>query len=162
MPERARATAGFTLLEVTIAVFVVAVVMGSLITLVSQNLARLADARREVEALVAAEAQMREIQERAAAGELPGVGTRRGFDEEAGLEWELLVEPWAVPAPATWASAEPAPSVFDPTVLPGRGPRLLRVSLRVYPEEADPEAYEPFVAIVASPPEPSLPERGAS
>ena len=48
--------AGFTLLEVMVAIFVFAVIMGALLTLVQENLARLGRARLETEAARLAEA----------------------------------------------------------------------------------------------------------
>ena len=145
--------AGFTLLEVMVAVFVVAVVMGAALTFVQQNLARIVDARLELRALQLAEERMREIQSEANDGQLPAPGSSSGVFDEEGFAWEQEVEPYVVPTPPEYAGEGPAPSVFDVRTMRQREPTLLRVSLWVYPEDRDAAGFDPFVAILAGKPE---------
>lgn len=143
---------GFTLLEVIVAVFVFASVMGALITMVQQNLARIADARYELQVLRLAEERIRAIQSAAESGTLPELGQSEGAFEEphADFFWELDVSRFKLPLPADYPEGEPLTSVF--TDGPGGGgnpPGSLRlVELRVYPAAADPAAFDPMLAIL--------------
>ena len=146
---------GFTLLEVIVAVFVLAIGMGALLTAVQQHIARLADAQVELRVLEIAEQQMRAIQAAAESGVLPEVGrSEAAFDEpDSDFVWELEVTRYKLPAPAGFHEDVPLPSVFsDAPAGTGQVAGSLRlVSLRVYPAEADPERFPPLIAILADP-----------
>ncbi len=92
---------GFTLLEVMVAVFVFAIIMGPLLTLVQQNLASLGRARLETDAALLAEERIREIQELAETDEFPEVGTDEGSFEPPHemLRWVATVEPYSIELP---------------------------------------------------------------
>jgi prepilin-type N-terminal cleavage/methylation domain-containing protein len=147
----AHSATGFTLLEVMIAVFVLATVVGALVTLVQANLHHLGEARREFAAAALAKERALSVLQAAAAGQLPEIGTQRGrFPEpDDDLIWEQTVEPVALPLPQDWGTA-PAPSVLfePPGGGAGRPPSLYRVTVRAFEEETDAESIEPFVLFV--------------
>ncbi len=147
--------AGFTLLEVIVAVFVLAILMGALLTAVQQYIARLADAQLELRLLELAEQQMRTIQAGAESGVLPEFGRSEDvFDEpDSDFVWELEVTRYKLPVPADFPEDRPLPSVFtDAPAAPGQIAGSLRlVSLRVYPAEADPAEFPPLIAILVDP-----------
>ena len=149
--DRAGSEVGFTLLEVMIAVFVLATVVGGLVSMVQANLQRLAEVRREIAAAGLARERTLEIFQKGVAGELPELGTREGrFPEpDDDLLWEQVVEPVALPLPLD-SIASPAPSVlFERPGSSALGvPGLYRVSVRAFPEEVDPESVDPFVVFV--------------
>ncbi len=143
-------SAGFTLLEVVVAVFVFAIVMGSLISLVSQNVRQTANAREELRATRLAEGKLREILFAAEKGELPDVGTNQGTFEgdDQDMAFEVDVEPYALALPEGASKKVIAGS----GIFAGGGkPALRRVKLKVYRAEGDPEQAAPFIAFVAEP-----------
>ena len=146
---------GFTLLEVMLAVFVLGTVVGALSVLVSQNIKRLADARRDLEALRIGEERMQQLIERAAAGDVPEFGVEEGTldDPNSGFGWQLTVEPYSIPMPPEHAEDPLPSSVFAPWSEQPSGvePSLRLVSLRVYPLERDPEEVEPFLTLLVEP-----------
>jgi hypothetical protein len=139
------------LLEVMIAVFVLATVVGGLVSMVQANLQRLAEVRREIAAAELARERALAIFQRGLAGELPEPGTQEGrFPEpDDDLLWEQVVEPVALPLPPD-SNTSPAPSVlFERPGSTARGlPSLYRVAVRAFPEEVDPESVDPFVVFV--------------
>ena len=145
---------GFTLVEILIATFVFALVMGGLMQILTRTTRALAGARVEVEASDLAENRLREIEDLALDGEPPELGRSEGtFD--APLEhfaWILEVEPFAIPLPPDLAERRGLPaSVFEQRRQFGQAPPILRVLLRVYPVETDPERTLPFLLFVVSP-----------
>ena len=149
--DPASSEVGFTLLEVMIAVFVLATVVGGLVSMVQANLQRLAEVRREIAAAELARERTLEIFQKGVAGELPELGTREGrFPEpDDDLLWEQVVEPVALPLPLD-SNTSPAPSVLfeRPGSSAGGVPSLYRVAVRAFPEEVDPESVDPFVVFV--------------
>ena len=151
-------TRGFTLLEVLIAMFVLALAIGGLVTAMAQSFQKLADAREDLERLELAEAQVRELDASAQAGALPELGRSSGaFDPPyEKWAWELLVEPWSLPLPEGYGGQGLPSSVFQP---PDTGsplkPSVRLLSYRVYPVQGSPGEAEPFVALVVEkvPPE---------
>jgi prepilin-type N-terminal cleavage/methylation domain-containing protein len=162
MPERHGNEAGFTLLEVMIAIVVLGLVMGTLIERVTQNLGRLAEARLELRALQLAEERMRELESDARSGSLPELGRSAGdFDApDDDLAWELEVEGWNVPFPRSSTRPTSPGGIFagGPPRPPNQAPTLVRALLWVHRTEEDPERVEPLIAILAAPP--SLPGGG--
>jgi hypothetical protein len=155
-----------------IAVFLLGTVVGALIATLTQNLARLADARRELEAAELAEQRARAVEIAALGGELPELGTTGGNEEtpesfageesaSADFAWEQVVEPFSVPMPE--GEEQPPTSVFTKAT-PGAGaapaggeaagPSLRIVRVWVHPADDDPTTVAPFVLVVAAPPEP--------
>ena len=65
---------GFTLLEVLLAVFMLALLMGPLLSFLTANLSALGRARADARAMLLASEQARELVEGAALGELPDLG----------------------------------------------------------------------------------------
>ncbi len=143
--------AGFTLLEVLLAIFVLATAMGGLITLVTQNVARLADAALQTRIERAAEARMREL----LGGDLLDLGTSDGAfeDDDSDLRWLLVVESYSVPLPPDYEHDPGVPgppggsTIFaEQTPLPDASqPSIQRLELFVHHELDEPENAEPFV-----------------
>ena len=154
---------GFTLLEVMVAVFVFAITMGTLLTLVQQNLARLGRARLETDAARLAEERLREIQELAETDEFPEVGTDEGTFEPPYemLRWVATVEPYSIELPPEKEERISSSSVFalgDPATDDSE-PSLRRVIVRIFPEDEEVELIDPFVTFLVTPLEPGdLPE----
>jgi prepilin-type N-terminal cleavage/methylation domain-containing protein len=151
--ERGDGTRGFTLLEVLIAVFVVAIVLGTLVTFVSQNLHRLGDARRELIAAGLARERAQSITQAGEQGELPQIGTREGrFPEpDDDLLWTESVEGVWLPLPEGWTGPPPPSPLFASTNTRSRVPTLYRVEVRAFPEELEPESIDPVVVCVVAP-----------
>ncbi|MCZ6713042.1 MAG: type II secretion system protein [Deltaproteobacteria bacterium] len=143
---------GFTLLEVMVAIFVFAIIMGTLLTLVQQNLARLGRARLETEAARLAEEHIRELQQ-AASDEFPEVGTDEGTFEPPhdGLRWVSTIEPYSVALPVDKEERAGSSSVF---ALGDSEPSLRRVIVRIFPEDGETELIDPFVTFLVTPLEP--------
>jgi prepilin-type N-terminal cleavage/methylation domain-containing protein len=166
--ERAKSgREGFTLLEVMVAVFVFATVLGTLVAMVSTNLARLADARRELEATRRAEEIVRNAETNARLGLLPDFGTTGGVYDppDDDLRWEQVVEPFAVPLPPDLAAQRLPYSVFSsgpavPTATGELEPGLRLVRVWVYPTAEERDAVEPFAVVVSLPPAPPEEELG--
>ncbi len=151
-------TRGFTLLEVLIAMFVLALAIGGLITAMAQSFQKLADARQRLEQLELAEAQVRELDANAQSGALPELGHSSGtFDPPyERWAWDLVVEPWSLPLPEGYGGQGLPSSVFQPsgTSSPVQ-PSVRLVSYRVYPVDGSPDAEDPFVSLAVErvPPE---------
>ncbi len=145
---------GFTLLEVMVAVFVFAITMGTLLTLVQQNLAALGRARLETDAARLAEERIREIQELAETDEFPEVGTDEGTFEPPHemLRWVATVEPYSIELPQEKEERISSSSVF---ALGDPEPSLRRVIVRIFPEDGEEELIDPFVTFLVTPLEPS-------
>jgi prepilin-type N-terminal cleavage/methylation domain-containing protein len=142
---------GFTLLEVLIAVFVLGSVLGSLLTMVGGNLARLSDARRELLEARLAEQRIREIEAEIQSGQEVRDGVDEGRFEAPNddLAWQVVVEPYRIPLPIGY-NAAPASPLFEM----GDGDAadgLRRVEVRVFAAERDPESARPFVILVLEP-----------
>ena len=146
---------GFTLLEVMLAVFVLGTVMGALVMLVTENLARVGEARRDLEALHRGQERVEELVSAAAGGNSPGFGDAEGMLDDPNSEYafQLSVEPYSISLPPDYEREGIPSSVFapwseQPTPV---APSLRLVSLRVYPLGRDPEQVEPFVMLLVSP-----------
>ena len=145
------------MLEVMVALFVFAVVMGALLTMVQENLARLGRARMETVAARLSEAKMREITATAmdsGEGEMNLESDAGVFDPPNDmLRWELEVEPYAIPLSEKHQDRASSSSVFQQTDSGPRAdpPGLQRVVLRVFPEHEDMELIDPFVVILVQP-----------
>lgn len=161
MPDRGGEEAGFTLLEVMVAIVVLGLVMGTLIARVTENLDRLGEARRELRSLLLAEERMRDLESDARDGTLPELGRTSGSfnapDDD--LAWELDVEGWNVPFPRNTARPDSPGGIFagGPPRPPNQAPTVVRALLRVHAVEQDPEEVEPLIAILAAPPGPPGP-----
>ena len=140
---------GFTLLEVVLAVFVLATTMGTLLAFMSDNLRALSRAELDAEAMGRAEERLREIAGDARFGDLPNLGVEEGVFEEPydAMHWQLEVEvhPLALadPTPERLASSSlfarsgGAPDELEPSVR--------RVVMRVFHEQEDAEDAKPLV-----------------
>lgn len=149
---------GFTLLEVMVAVFILGTAMGMLLEYLGDHLARLADARRELEGAQLAAERLRELQSEVEAGVYPEPGRSEGQFETPHdyLRWRLDVELGSLPRPPEWTEGPPPSSVFAQpdlaTGAPGTEPSLLRVTLWVFSEEVeDPESTSPYVVYLVKP-----------
>ena len=149
---------GFTLLEVMVSIFVFAIIMGTLLTLVQQNLARLGRARLETTAARLAEERIRELQQEAGSDEFPEDGTDEGTFEppDDGLRWVSTIEPYSIELPVDKEERAGSSSVF---ALGDSEPSLRRVILRIFPEDGEEELMDPFVTFLVAPLEPgNLPD----
>ena len=142
---------GFTLIEVLIAVAVLAIVLIPLVSMVGTNLARLADARRELDAMALAEERAREVEAQIRSGQtLPGVDEGVYEEPDADLGWQVVVTPMSLPLPADLDPDDAQFTLFAaPT--PGQLPPLRQVEVRVFPLALGPEAVDPFVLLVLPP-----------
>jgi prepilin-type N-terminal cleavage/methylation domain-containing protein len=151
-----RRDAGFTLLEVVVAVFVFATVMSGLIVLVSQNVRRMADARDDLRTTRLAEQKLREVLFSAEEGNLPEPGTTQGTFEgdDSDVAFEIEVAPYAVPIPR----AAPEKAANGSRMFGAGGnagpPVLRRIVLKVFPAGQTSEQARPFVGFVAEKNEP--------
>ena len=168
---RRGASAGFTLLEVMLAVFVLATVVGALITMVQANLERLAEARRELLASGLAQQRAEGLLDAGLDGELPDPGLRDGRFPEPNddLIWEESIEPAALPLPDDWSGGEISALFESPPDAPrpatAQKDVMNRVSVRAYPESREPESAAPFVFYVvkrAESPDPQAAQSGGS
>lgn len=138
-----RRRCGFTLLEVLLAVFVLATVGVFLIENSGRTLAALSLSERESEVSRLAAERLRELLD---SGEFPDLGTTRGSFDDPWQDWiwELSVEPYAVPLPPAQADAMRSSSIFLTTPIgSGSGrldPSVRRVTARVHHVDEDPEA----------------------
>ena len=149
---------GFTLLEVMVAIFVFAIIMGTLLTLVQQNLAALGRARLKTEAARLAEERIRELQQEAAFDEFPEVGTDEGTFEAPndGLRWVSTIELYSIELPVEKEERSGSSSVFaagDPAMDESE-PSLRRLIVRIFPEDGEEELIDPFVTFLVAPLEP--------
>lgn len=150
----ARARAGFTLLEILIATFVFAVVMGGVMKTLTGTIGSLSRAREEVEASKLAEIRIREIEEAALSGEMPQPGRSEGtFPAPSDhMAWILEVESYALPLPPELARRKgELASVFEQRRKGGGSGPILRVELRVYPVDGDPDRVSPFLLLTVEP-----------
>ncbi|HTO09763.1 MAG TPA: prepilin-type N-terminal cleavage/methylation domain-containing protein [Myxococcota bacterium] len=155
---------GFTLLEVLAAILIVSLVFGILLESVTRNLADLSRARAEARAAQAAENRMRDLRAELEMGDALKDGIQEGVFEEpdSDLHWQISVVPQSLTLPADY-KGELAPSpLFQPLherapapAASGQEPPLRVVQVRVYTAEQDPESVDPYVFLVASPPDPS-------
>lgn len=147
--------AGFTLLEVMVAIFVFAIIMGALLTMVQENLARLGRARLETEGARLAEVRLRELELEAKTDEFPELGTDEGtFDPpDDTLRWVLTVEPYGIDLPEEHQEHAGSSSVFVSTDISPDAPEpsLRRVILRIFQEDEEEELIDPFVTILVTP-----------
>lgn len=155
---------GFTLLEVLLAVFVLATVMGVLLSFMTQNLRALTLSQERLAAGRLAEERLRELIAEIETDLVPEPGTNDGgFDEPwEDMRWELDVEPWTVPVDLDPAAAARASTIFAAPGAPPSAPQpsVLRIVLRVFHREDDPETSSPFVYFAVEPPS-SQPGPGA-
>ena len=149
--------AGFTLLEVMVAVFVFAITMGALLMLLQQNLARLGRARLETQAGNLAEDKIREIAELAKGEDFPE-NDEGAFDPpDDMLRWVASIETYGIELAEEDQERAGSSSVFaEYGVSPGAPePSLHRVTVRIFPEDEEQELIEPFVTFVVRPFEPT-------
>ncbi len=143
---------GFTLLEVLLAVAILAMVLLPLVAMVSANLRRLSDARHEVDAMRMAEERALEIESEILSGVNVPSRTDEGTYEPhyADLAWQVQVDDFVLPVPDGVDPENVRSLLFKK---PGQGARapLRRIQVRVFPVTSKPEAADPFVLIVATP-----------
>ncbi len=143
---------GFTLLEVMIAVAVLAIVMIPLVSMVATNVARLADARRELDAMALAELRALEIEALIRSGEtLPGIDEGVYDEPDADLGWQVIVTAASLPAPED-LDPDAAQFTLFAAPTPGWAPPIRQVEVRVFPLALGPEGVDPFVLLVLPPP----------
>ncbi len=143
---------GFTLLEVLLAVAILAMVLLPLVAMVSANLRRLSEARDELDAMRMAEERALEIESEILSGaKVPG-GTDEGtYDPPyAALAWQVRVDDFVLPVPDGVDPENVRSLLFKKPRLGAPAP-LRRIQVRVFPVESEPEAADPFVLIVATP-----------
>jgi prepilin-type N-terminal cleavage/methylation domain-containing protein len=161
-----RRAQGFTLLEVMIAVFVFATVIGGLVSLVSANLSRLGEARRELDRMERAERLLREVETEARLGVPPELGTTGELFEppDHDLRWEREVTAFALPVPEELAGGAIPYKVFatpSPAEAADPNAAMLRlVRVWVFPDDAERDDFDPFELIVAPAPPPSATPEG--
>jgi prepilin-type N-terminal cleavage/methylation domain-containing protein len=166
-----RRRAGFTLLEVLIAVFLVTTVLSMLSGLVTDNLRALAGARQELEISQLAEARMRELYSAAVGGEPPEIGSSSGsFDSpHEEMRWEMEVEPYTLSLPDELdpeqrARVEQLSSIFAPVTAANTAaqsygaqgalvPSVRRVTFRVFREDTEPQEADAFALFTVDPPD---------
>ena len=161
-----RSRAGFTLLEVLIALFALAIVLTAVSGTVGQMLARMSDTRGDQRAVRLGEQKLREVMLQAEAGELPRFGGEDGVFEredegDVGYAYRMDVEPFPLPVPkGTRAEQIQGSGLFGAAgARGGTPPAVRRVVLRVYREDESPETGLPFATLLTEPGE--APEGGA-
>ena len=141
--------AGFTLLEVLLAVFFVALLMGGLVAASTQTVRDLSRTRDRIEANRLAEERARALAAEMRSGVLPDIGTTEGSFEEPNehLRWELTVESYTVPHAEPLSEDTPSSTIFaEASTAPGAPqPSVRRVTLRVFQEGFEPESGDAFV-----------------
>jgi prepilin-type N-terminal cleavage/methylation domain-containing protein len=163
--------AGFTLLEVVIALFLVTTVLSLVVQFVTDNLRALADVRQELEVAQLSEARMRGLYARAVGGAPPEIGSSSGsFDapnEE--MRWEMEVEAYQLPLPDDLdpeerARIEQLSTVFAPLTPGGAAaqsygrqgaavPSVRRVIFHVFREDTEPQEFDAFTLFTVDPPD---------
>jgi type II secretion system protein I len=146
-------SAGFTLLEVLVALAIFTTVMGGLLSTMSQSVRALGAAENEVELLELAQERMRTIQREADTGSPPELGESDGFFPEPHdhMRWTLQVDYFGFPLPQRMSAAEVAEARERSAVFSEKEdqPTSLRlVVLRVY-DEAGHEVFDPFTILTA-------------
>jgi prepilin-type N-terminal cleavage/methylation domain-containing protein len=161
---RLRDERAFTLIEVLAAVLIVSLVFGLLLESVTRTLADLGRARQEARAAALAELRVRELEAELAAGTPLEDGVQDGsFDApDDDLRWRVSVSPFSLPLPPDYPNERPpsplftAPNARPAPLQPGQEPPLRVIEVRVFPvDEPEPEAIEPTVLLVTSPPDPA-------
>lgn len=146
-------SAGFTLLEVLIALVVFTTVMGGLLSTLSQSVRALGNAEIEVELMELARERMRKIQRDAENGTAPPLGESSGLFAEPydHMRWQVTSEYFAYPLPARMTNDEIEEARRRSPVFaePHGDPSSLRlVVLRVF-DESGIEVLDPFTIITA-------------
>lgn len=162
MPSDSR-RAGFTLIEVLAAVLIVSLVFGLLLESVTRNLADLGRARAESRRALLAADRVRELKAELESGEKLEDGVKDGvFDEpDQDMKWQISVTPQTLALPADYAGELPPSPLFAKSNEPprpgnpGEEPALRLVQVRVYAPDEDPEGVDPFVVLLAAPPDPA-------
>ena len=141
---------GFTLLEVLLAVAILAMVLLPLVGMVSANLRRLSEARDELDAMRMAEQRAFEIESQMLAGSKVPSGSDEGVYEppHADLAWQVRVDNFVLPLPDGVDRENVRSLLFKQPREGGTSP-LRRIQVRVFPVTSGPEAADPFVLIVA-------------
>jgi prepilin-type N-terminal cleavage/methylation domain-containing protein len=158
-----RSDQGFTLIEVLAAVLIVSLVFGLLLESVTRNLADLGRARAESRRALLAADRVRELKAELEAGEKLEDGVKDGvFDEpDSDMKWQLTVTPQTLALPADYPGELPPSPLFGKSNEPPRAgnpaeePPLRLVQVRVFAPDEDPESAEPFVVLLAAPPDPA-------
>ena len=147
---RPHASAGFTFLEVIIAVLVVGLSFGVLLGAVSQNLKATGRAQRESHAAELAELRARQILNNLATGAWLRDGTDTGTfsPPDDHLSWEVGVETYQLPLPAHYERDGVPSQIFY--VRKGRRSSSLesilkRVVVRVRNSDGQEDLIDPFV-----------------
>ena len=162
MPSDSR-RAGFTLIEVLAAVLIVSLVFGLLLESVTRNLHDLSRARNEARAAQLAEDRLRDLKVELESGEKLEDGVKEGAfeDPDADMRWQITVTPQTLALPADYKGELPPSPLFSASneppraTAPGQEPPLRLVQVRVFPEGVEPESVDPFVVLLASPPDAS-------
>jgi type II secretory pathway pseudopilin PulG len=144
-----RRAGGFTLLEVLLAVFFVALLMGGLVAASTQTIRDLSRSRDRIEANRLAEQRARALMAEMRSGVLPDMGTTEGSFEEPDeyLRWQQVVESYTVPRVDSVSEDTPSSTIFaEPSTAPGAPqPSVRRVTLRVFQDGFEPESGDAFV-----------------
>ena len=147
-----RRTAGFTLLEVLLAIFVLALVGTQIVNAVGHNLSGLGRARVRARTVELATERVHEL---VADGGFPDLGTSEGEFEEPweDLYWELEVEPYWIPLPPSQADGRRSSSIFMESSVRANvvQPSLRRVTVRVFGPGDDPEHGVTVIAFAVNP-----------
>lgn len=147
--------AGFTLLEVLLAVFVFATVMTALIVLVTDSVRNLTRARHEAHAAALAESQLRELLLTADPDEILELGVREGTYEppDDAVRWELSIEGFGIPLPDELAEQASSSTIFrNPDRTQDMDePSVRHLTLRVFEGDTGRELIDPFEVFVVEP-----------
>ncbi len=160
---RSTERAGFTLIEVLIAVLIVSLVFGLLLESVTRNLADLSRARAGARASQLAADKVRELKVLLESGEKLEDGVKEGsFDEpDQDMRWQISVAPQTLPLPPDYKGEISPSPLFSASneprrpTKPGEDAPLRLVQVRVYAPGDDPEAFDPFVLLLTAPPDPA-------
>jgi prepilin-type N-terminal cleavage/methylation domain-containing protein len=148
--------AGFTLIEVLIAVLIVSLVFGVLLESVTRNLSDLSRARAGARAAQLAADRVRQLKAELEAGEKLEDGVKEGvFDEpDQDMRWQISVAPQTLPLPPDYKGAvSPSPlfsaaNELPKAAKPGEDAPLRLVQVRAYALGEDPESVDPFVVLL--------------
>lgn len=155
--------AGFTLIEVLIAVLIVSLVFGLLLESVTHNLSDLSRARAGARASQLAADRVRDLKIQLESNDKLEDGVKEGSFEEPDddMRWQMSVTPQTLPLPADYKGELPPSPLFEAANEPRRARKpgeeapLRLVQVRVYPAGEDPESVDPFVVLLTAPPDPA-------
>jgi prepilin-type N-terminal cleavage/methylation domain-containing protein len=152
-----RTSAGFTLVEVLVALFVFGLVFGLLQETVSESLKKMADARDEITAGERGQQTLRDFGERIARGE--NVANEEGdYEEPDGsrrFRYSVTIAPYQMALPAdVKVNGPPLSSIFAAPNANGApaASRVRRIVVRVFRKELGPESALPLVSFIREKP----------